>query len=170
METDGETYFSPRLVLRAGRAHCFEGALFAAAALWFHGEPPLLLDLEAEKQDDAHVVALFRRYGRWGAVSKTNHAVLRYREPVYRSVGELALSYFHEYFLDDGRKTLRLYSAPFDLSKRAYRGWVTSEEDLGWIAARLEASKHLKILPRPHMKFRLADPIEIEAGKLVEWK
>src|SRR5512142_217167 len=114
---DGDTCMSPRRVLRENRAHCLEGAMFAAAAFRTHGRPPLVLDLEATDDDHDHVVALFRERGRWGAVSKTNHAVLRYREPVYRSVRELALSYFHEYFLDDGRKTLRRYSDPVDLSR-----------------------------------------------------
>lgn len=167
-ETDA--YFSPRCVIRTRTAHCFEGALLAAAAFWFHGGKPLLLDLEPAKGDDAHVVALFRKHGAWGAVGKTNHAVLRYREPVYRTIRELALSYFHEYFLDDGRKTLRLYSAPFDLARRRYDGWVTSEEDLGWIAADLESSRHLEILPQKNMHLRRAEPVEIEAGKIVEWK
>src|SRR3989344_5895747 len=99
-ELRGETYRSPRGVLRDRTAHCFEGALLAAAAFLVNGEPLLLLDLKtaADVQDTDHVVALFRRRGRWGSVSKTNHAVLRYREPVYRTVRELALSYFHEYF------------------------------------------------------------------------
>ena len=86
-----DTLMSPRRLLRVGKAHCIEGALFAAAALWFHGHKPLLLDLQATDDDYDHVVALFRHNGYWGAISKTNHAVLRYREPVYRGIRELAL-------------------------------------------------------------------------------
>ncbi|HET8948175.1 MAG TPA: hypothetical protein VFQ07_14450, partial [Candidatus Polarisedimenticolia bacterium] len=99
-ETHGQTCRSPRGVVRAGVAHCLEAALLAAAAFWFHGRPPLLLDLKARRDDFDHVVAPFLERGRWGAISKTNHAVLRWRDPVYASVRELAMSYFHEYFKD----------------------------------------------------------------------
>ena len=92
------TYASPLVVLQTGKAHCMEGAMLAAAALWYLGYPPLLLDLKTTAQDDDHVVALFKEGGRWGAISKTNHAVLRYRDPVYRDPRELAMSYFNEYF------------------------------------------------------------------------
>lgn len=114
---DGVECRSPRRVLREGKAHCMEGALLAAAILEFHGQKPLVLDLRSTSRDLDHVVALFKQFGRWGAISKTNHAVLRYREPIFRSVRELVLSYFHEYFLDSGKKTLREYSAPFDLRR-----------------------------------------------------
>ena len=116
-ERRGETCSSPAVTLRRGSAHCMEGALVAALALWMHGEPPLIMDLKTTDDDVDHLVALVRVDGFWGGITKTNHAVLRYREPVYQSVRELAMSYFHEYFLDDGRKTLRQYSTPFDLSK-----------------------------------------------------
>jgi hypothetical protein len=112
---DGVECRSPRRVLREGKAHCMEGALLAAAILEFHGHKPLLLDLRSTSDDLDHVVALFSQFGCWGAISKTNHVVLRYREPIYKSIRELALSYFHEYFLDSGKKTLREYSMPFDL-------------------------------------------------------
>ena len=147
-------------------------ALPAAGAFLVKGEPPLLLDLQtaADVPDTDHVVALFRRRGRWGAVSKTNHAVLRYREPVYRTVRELALSYFHEYFLDDGRKTLRAYSRPFDLRKHLRRGWLTDERDLHWLVDALDASPHARIAHLGAVReFRRADVIEREAGKLTEW-
>src|ERR1700733_9427348 len=106
-EKKGETCRSPKASIEADTAHCFEGALIAAAALSLRGQKPLLLDLKASGKDMDHVVALFKRDGKWGAISKTNHAVLRYREPVYASVRELAMSYFHEYFLPSGVKTLR---------------------------------------------------------------
>ncbi len=162
---------SPRRVLREKSAHCIEGALLAAAAFWVNGQRPLLLDLRSTPDDLDHVVALFRAHGCWGAVSKTNHAVLRYREPVYRTLHELALSYFHEYFLDDGRKTMRDYSEPFDIGRRFGISWLTSEEDLWHIAETLDDSRHRAILtPVQRRKLRLADPVEIRAGKLITFK
>lgn len=110
-EPEGDTCLSPRRVLRERRAHCIEGAMLAALALRIQGERPLVLDLEASAQDHDHVIALFKRHGCWGAISKTNHAVLRYREPVYKTIRELVLSFFHEYMDGTGRK-------PFDLFLR----------------------------------------------------
>ena len=106
-ETGGETILSVREVLRQRRAHCIEGAFVAACALWVHGEPPLVMHMDCAPSDWPHVVALFRRGGAWGAISKTNGAVLRFRDPVYRTLRELAMSYFHEYSDKAGRKTLR---------------------------------------------------------------
>ncbi|MEY4744471.1 MAG: hypothetical protein RL272_416 [Candidatus Parcubacteria bacterium] len=167
----GDTCMSPRRVLRERRAHCLEGAMLAAAALRLHGRPPLVMDLEATDDDDDHVVALFRERGRWGAISKTNHAVLRYREPAYRSVRELAMSYFHEYFLDDGRKTLRRYSDPVDLSKFDRRGWMTDEDDVWYVERHLYRVRHAPILTRAGLSaLRPADPIEIRAGKIADWR
>jgi len=169
-ESVRETCLSPRRVLRTRTAHCLEGALLAAAALWFHGEPPLLLDLKANRRDVDHVVALFRAGGRWGAISKTNHAVLRYRDPVYRTPRELAMSYFHEYFRDDGRKTLVSHSAPFDLSRRG-GGWVTSPRNLWDLSYALDVSRHFPIAPRHTLRhLRRADPIERRAGTLLAWR
>ena len=170
-EEYGETCMSPRRVLREHKAHCMEGALLAAAALWLKGHPPLLLDLMSKNGDDDHVVTLFRQHGHWGAISKTNHAVLRYREPIYKTVRELALSYFHEYFLDNGKKTLRSYSDPLDLRKLTKKDWVTSEKDLWYITWALNKAPHTKILtPQMSRTLRRADPIEIRAGKIVEWR
>lgn len=107
--------------------------MLAAAALRMHGHRPLVVDLKATEADDDHVIAVFRQHGSWGAISKTNHAVLRYREPVYASIRELVLSFFHEYFLKNGKKTLRSYSQPVDLSRFDRRGWMTSEEDVWYI-------------------------------------
>ena len=169
-EQSGETCMSPRRVIQEKRAHCLEGAYFAAAVLWYHGEKPLLLDLRSTKDDLDHVVALFQRDGYWGAISKTNHAVLRYREPIYKTIRELALSYFHEYFLDDGTKTMRDYSKPFSL-KPFGTAWVTSEIDLWEIGATLDDSIHTPLLP-PHLKPRMlrkADTVEIAAGKIIEY-
>ena len=96
---DGDTAMSPRRVIEARMAHCAEGAVFAAAALAYHGRPPLLMDIRALPSDQDHIVTLFRERGLWGAISKTNHAILRWRDPIYRSVRELAMSYAHEYCL-----------------------------------------------------------------------
>jgi hypothetical protein len=163
-----ETYMSVGRTLKRGKAHCFEGALVAAAALWINGHKPLLLDLNTRKKDIDHVIVLFRKYGHWGALSKTNHAVLRYREPVYRSIRELVMSYFHEYFLPDGKKTLVSYSKPFDLSKVSYN-WLTGREELFDLVEELDGSEHLDILPKSH-KLRKADGVEIKAGRITEWK
>ncbi len=169
-EKRGETCYSPRKVLEKNRAHCFEGALFAAAALMFHGEKPLLLDLVSTRGDYDHVVALFRDCGHWGAVSKTNHGVLRYREPVYKSIRELTMSFFHEYFLDSGQKTLRQFSKPYSLSRFNSKNWVTSREDLWYIVRALDASPHESILMKNQIKnLRRADPVEIKIGKITQW-
>lgn len=170
-EPDGDTCRSPRRVMRERRAHCIEGAMLSALAFRLQGRPPLLLDLTAADWDDDHVVALFRERGRWGAVSKTNHAVLRYREPIFRTVRELALSYFHEYTDSRGRKTLRSYSAPVDLSRFDGHGWMTSEDDLWYVAESLCAARHYPLLDRSGIaRLRRADPLETEAGELVQWR
>ena len=100
-------------------AHCAEAAVFAAAALAYHGRPPLLMDIRALPRDQDHIVTLFRERGLWGAISKTNHAVLRWRDPIYRSVRELAMSYAHEYCLPGGKKSMLSYSKPFSLARYA---------------------------------------------------
>jgi len=171
-ETGGETIRSPRRVLRDRTAHCLEGALLGAAVFLLQGRPPLLLDIKAGKKDSEHVVALFKEGMRWGAVSKTNHAVLRYREPVYATVRELAMSYFHEYFLDNGRKTMQSFSRePLDLRKFLRKDWTIAEEDLWYIAKELDALPHEKIADQRTVRiYRKADPIERAAGKLTDWQ
>lgn len=169
-EKHGETCYSPRMVIKYRTAHCMEGAMFAAAALRKLGHPPLVVDLRATKKDFDHVVAVFKVKGAWGAISKTNHAVLRYREPIYRDIHELVMSFFHEYFLDSGRKTLREYSDPFDLSKFDKRNWETSDKNLFFIPDALDRSKHHKILTQQQLRnLRKADPIEIKSGEINEW-
>lgn len=164
---------SPRIVLETRTANCMEGALLACAILQFHGTRPLLLDLkvaENNNKDVDHVVALFEIDGHYGAISRTSHAVLRYREPIYKTLRELVLSYFHEYFTNsDGKKTLRSYSKPFDVQKRFGARWITTEHDIFEIAVALDDSPHLEILTKAmERNLRRADPIEIEAGKLTE--
>jgi len=170
-ELKGETYNSPRLALKAGRVHCFEGALLAAAAFAYHGKPPLLLDLRATPDEDDHVVTLFQIAGRWGAISKTNHPVLRYRDPVYSSIRELAMSYFHEYVAPDLRKTLREFSAPFDLRRYPPERWVIGEKKLQWLADALDRSRHFPIAPQKNLRLlRKASKLELKASDIVEWK
>jgi hypothetical protein len=169
-ETDGFTYLSPRRVLREGKAHCLEGALLATLCLWLRGEEPLLLDLKTTSADQDHVVALYQRHGFWGAISKTNHVSLRFRDPIYRTIRELAASFFHEYFLNEtGIKTLRSYSSPFKLKKFG-EVWVTTEENLDELATTLDHSRHYALIPKTNRKFiRPADALERRAGELTEW-
>ena len=170
-EKKGETCMSPRFVLKTKTAHCMEGALLAAAALEFHGFEPLLIDLRAAKHDLDHVIAVFEKNGFWGAISKTNHAVLRFREPIYKSIRELVISFFHEYFDDKGKKNLREFSLPINLNRFNKLNWRTSEENLWDIPYELDKAKHFKILNKRQIKnLRKADKIEIKAGKLVEYK
>ena len=165
-----DTCMSPRMVLSRGKAHCVEGAILAAAALRLQGYPPLIVDLEATKDDYDHVIAVFQKNGHWGAIGKTAHAVLRYREPIYRDIRELVMSFFHEYFLSkEGRKTLRTFSEPLDLSIFDSKRWMTSEKDVWYIPEKLTQIKHFPILSRGQIaSLRNADLIEIEAGKLIE--
>ena len=171
-EKKGDTHYSPRALLREQKAHCIEGAAFAAAALWYHGEKPLLMDLYALDGvgDVDHVVALYKRDGRWGAISKTNHATIRFRDPVYKTLRELALSYFHEWFMNtNGLKTLESYSTPLDL-RRFGDAWITADENLFWLDDALNALPHYKIIPAKTRKYlRKADAMELKAGRFEEW-
>jgi hypothetical protein len=142
---------SPRLVLREGAAQCMDGALFGAAALRMIGFPPLLLDLEADRDDD-HVLAIFQVRGLWGAIAKSNYAGLRFREPAYRSLRELVMSYFEHYYNPAGEKTLRRYSRPVNLSRFDRITWMTSEEDIWTIPEYLCVIPHTPLLP--HASFR----------------
>lgn len=168
---NNETSYSPRRVLRHREAQCIEGAVFAAAALRVHGYAPLILDLESVESDFDHVVAVYRINDHWGAISKTNHGVLRYREPVYRSIRELVMSYFHEYFLQSTRaKTLRTFSKPVDLSRFDKQNWETSEDDIWFIAEYLLEIPHTNILNRSQLaRLRKADHIEAKMGEHTEW-
>jgi hypothetical protein len=157
---------SPRRVMRDRKAACFDGAMFAAAALRELGHRPRLVDLRAWNDDD-HVLAVYTVDGLWGAVAKSNTTVLRSREPVYRSLRELVMSYFEVYFNTAGQKTLRSYSRPLDLSALDRRGWQVDESDLDWIADRLDALEHLPVVT-PEQVRRLApvDPDLMRAGFL----
>lgn len=153
-EPDGPTCRSPRRVLRDRIAHCMEGALFGAAALRAQGFPPLLLDLEAVRDDD-HVLAIFKQRGHWGAVAKSNYAGLRFREPVYRTLRELVMSYFEHYYNLRAEKTLRNYSRPVNLARFDRIGWMTTEQDLWAIPNYLLTIAHTPLLA-PGLEGRLA--------------
>ncbi len=146
LEPAGPTCFSPRLALRHMTAHCMEGALLAAAALRVQGHPALLLDLESVRDDD-HVLALFQHSGCWGAIAKSNYSGLRFRDPVYRSLRELVMSYFPHYFNLQGEKTLRAFSTrPVNLARFDPQGWMTSVEPVWYIPEHLCTVPHTRLL------------------------
>ncbi len=168
------TIKSPLKTLTARKMHCMEGALVAAASLAYHGRAPLLMDIQSTDFDLDHVIALFQENGLWGAISKTNHHVLRWRDPVYKTPRELAMSYAHEYFWPDagknfGAKTMRAYSAPFDLLRYKPGEWLGAEE-LDWLAEDLDSSRHFPIAPpKAIKKMRPASKLEAKAWQLAEW-
>ena len=168
-ELEGDTTMSPRSVLRTRHAHCVEGALLAAVALRLHGRRPLVVEMVATEDDDSHMLAVFKDRGYWGTITQTNHAVLRYREPVYRNIRELVMSFFHEYFLNEnGKKTLRSYTRPIDLSIFDKRGWVTAEEDIGYVPEYIEGVRHYELLePWQIRNLRPAEAVEIQAGSIL---
>lgn len=169
-EPAGETLHSVRNVLRWRVAHCMEGALVAACALWIQGEPPLLLHLDCAPHDNPHVIALFRRGRAWGAISKSNGAWLRYREPVYRSLRELAMSYFHEFFDRDGHKTLRGFGRPCDLRRIDPASWVTSSGPCWALHDRLAAGAHRALLtPAQIGALSRRDVFERESARQVQY-
>src|SRR3954463_11142977 len=169
-ELDGDSCATVRMVLRDNRAHCIEGALGAAAARWVHAEPPLLFDLRAVNDAD-HVVALFKRKGHWGCISKTNGPDLRWRAPIYRTLRELALSYMHEYSNRRDYKSLREYSVPYDLRRADLKDWLTGEEGAWAIADKLNEIRHFDIVSRPQLKLLVRrDPFEREVAMLTQYK
>ena len=147
-ERKGETCRSPRRVLRDRLAHCMEGALFGAAALRVHGHPPLLIELLAVR-DDHHALAVFRENGLWGAIAQSNYSGLGYRAPAYRTIRELVMSYFDQYFNDpQGEYTLREYSLPVSLARYDARGWMTSESELFWVDDIFGGARHYRVIPK----------------------
>jgi len=160
-----DTAWSPAHVLRERKGHCLEGAILAAAALRVNGHPPLLMDLEAVRDDD-HVVAAFREHGLWGGIAKSNFAGLRFRAPVYRTLRELALSYFENYYNLRGERTLRAYSQPVNLARLDRCRWMTSEEDVWCVPEALIAARHYPILPdKVARALPRLDRRSFEAGK-----
>lgn len=170
-EGDGkDTVKSPVKVLRTKSAHCIEGAILGAYILSLHGHRPLLVHLKTTDEDYEHVIAPFKIRGLWGALSKSNHATLRYRDPVYKNIRELVMSYFNEYYLEDGSKTLRQYSRPLNLNTFE-SDWMLKEDDLWGIDEELDKIKHYDIVRKNvRRKLRKADPIERRVLKLTEWQ
>ena len=170
-EENGDTCYSPQRVLKENKCHCIEGAVLAALILRVNGFPPLLVDMTATSADFDHVIAVFEIDSKWGAISKSNHVTLRYREPVYGSIRELVMSYFNEYFNDDGKKTLRSYSNPVDLSMFDHQDWITTEDDIWEIPEYLAEVEHFPVLTRKQIaNLRDADEIEMNAAKLHDWE
>jgi hypothetical protein len=141
-----DTARSPQRALRERRGHCLEGALIAAAALRVNGHPPLVMDLESVRDDD-HVVALYRERGLWGGIAKSNFAGLRFRAPVYRTLRELALSYFESYYNLRGERTLRSYSCAVNLARLDSLHWMTAKEDVWCVPELLIAARHYPLFP-----------------------
>lgn len=195
-EKKGPTDMSPRSVIREQKAHCFEGAVLAALALWLHGEDPLILDMRVESAD-CHCITLYRRNGLWGAISKTNHAALRFRDPVYASIRELLMSYFHEAWDDaTGKKNLRGSAGPFNLknyrpiyhplekrkkvSKSATEkcwghDWATSDADCALMQDDMCYAETVSLFTnktsRKSLKcLRKPDGFEMITGTMTEWK
>ncbi len=154
----------PRNVMQERRAHCYDGALFAAAALRRLGHPPLLLDMRAVRDDD-HVLAVFRVDGHYGAVAKSNFVGLRFREPIFRTLRELVLSYFEDYYNADREKTLRAYSGLLHLRQFDRLGWMFRDEPVQYISDRLDALEHYPVLTK-RMQRNLCpvDPRSLKAG------
>jgi hypothetical protein len=143
---------SPKKVLQCRKANCFEGALFAAAALRLFGFKPLIVDMMAENDDD-HVIAIYKQDGLYGAVAKSNTKLLRYRQPVYRTLRELVMSYFDFYFNTFGEMSLRSYSNPVNLSRFDKFNWMTTDDDLEFIGDYLYGIKHHNILNKKQLKY-----------------
>jgi len=170
-EPDGDSFLSPMAVLEKRVCHCTEGAILAALALRVNGMAPLVVDLMASRNDFDHVIAVFQKEGKWGAISKTNHAALRFREPVYATIRELAMSYFHEYLDKEGRKNLRSFSLPVNLKRFDKKNWMTSLEDIYYIPEYLVEVKHFSLINAKQVRnLRKADSIEIESGEITEWE
>ncbi len=170
-EEEGETCMSPRRVLQTGKCHCIEGAILAYLCFKLNNQEAWLVDLRATKDDFDHVICVFKKGEHYGCVSKSNHAAHRYREPIYRDVREIVMSIFHEYIDKTGKKNLRSFSVPVDLEKLDFPNWAIDEEDLWEIGAYLDDVEHSDILTRGQIaSLRKADPVEIEAGNVVEWE
>jgi hypothetical protein len=159
-------YRSPRSVLRDRKAHCFDGAVFAAAALRMIGHPPFIMDMQAVRDDD-HVLAVFKRNGCWGAIAKSNFAGLRFREPIHRTIRELVMSYFEVFYNINREKTLRQFSQPVNLSAYDKHHWMTNDEAMELIEEKLCTVKTQKLMtPAMIRALHPVDPRAYEAGLL----
>jgi hypothetical protein len=160
-------YRCPLRVLRERVVHCFDGALFAAAALRRFGNPPLILNMIANDEDDDHILALYNRDGHWGAIAKSNFAGLRFREPIYRTLRELVMSYFEQFYNVERKKTLRSYTVPLNLKAFDKFSWMTSDPPIGKIGKRLDEIRKVRILTRRMIAgLSLVDEPSYQAGLL----
>jgi hypothetical protein len=163
--SDDKFYSCPLRVLRSRKAHCFDGALFAAMALRRIGFPPLILELVPNERDDDHIVALFKQHNCWGAVAKSNFTGLRYREPVYRSLRELVMSYFEDYFNSAGEKTLRGYRGPINLKTFDRLDWMDSDAGLDTLADGMDRYRIIPVITdQMAADLALADERSLRAG------
>ncbi len=157
-------YRCPRRVLKDRKAHCYDGALFAAAALRRLGYPPLVLDMHAVRDDD-HVLALYKQDGLWGAVAKSNFVGLRYREPIYRTLRELVMSYFEAFFNVDREKTLRSYTVPLNMRTFDRLDWMVRDEAMETVAQRLDEIRRIPLLSEGSIQgLSLTDERSYRAG------
>ena len=162
-----DRYRAPLTFLRDRTGHCFDGAVFACAMLRRLGHPPLLVDMLPNDRDDDHMLAVYKRDNHWGAVAKSNFSGLRFREPVYRSLRELVMSYFEDYFNSAGEKTLRAYTAPLNLNAFDKHNWLTDDLAMDRIADRLGEIRQFKVLtPRMIKSLSPMDERAYEAGML----
>jgi len=169
LEEKGETCYSPRLVLRYKKANCVEGAIFAAAALCFHGHPPLLGQLiSKEGLDDDHVIALYKKDNHWGALSKSKYPYLGFREPIHRNLRELTLTYFECYYTYiEGFKSIRGYAKPLNLTKFNSKAWITSEKNVSYIIRGLQKAPTTKILtPKMIRNLQPVTKLAKQAGEI----
>lgn len=162
-----DIYRCPVRVLREHRAHCFDGAVFAAAALRRLGFPPLVVELVPNERDDDHLIALYRRDGLWGSVAKSNFVGLRFREPLFRNLRELVLSYFEQFFNVLGEKTLRAYTFPLNLARFDSLGWAVQDGPMDRIAEALDRKRKISIITDEAVRhLSLVDERSRKAGLL----
>jgi len=169
-ELKGETCMSPRRMMKARVCHCAEAAMFAAAVLIYHGHDAWLMDIQALPSDQDHIVTLFKQRGLWGAISKTNHAVLRWRDPIYRTAREVAMSYAHEYCLNGGKKSMTAFSKPYSLTRVAPKRWVIAPEELDWLMVKVDESPHSPLAPKAALRRRRRmTRVELKSQDVVDW-
>jgi hypothetical protein len=119
-ENNGTTMRSFREVMKRKEAHCLEAAVSAAVILEQHGYAPLLLDLESHDLLD-HVIYVFKENGRWGSIARSRDIGLNGRKPVFRSLRDLAWSYFDTYVDFSGRLKGYALTSLYELGKYDWR-------------------------------------------------
>ena len=158
--------------VRQNAAHCIEGAMLGAFVLSLHGHPPYLCDMRASSRDDDHNIAVFQWVGgRWGCLSVSNHSSLRYRNPIYRSLRELGMSYFDDYMNNAGERTLRSMSKPINLAAVFGPNWATRRGDVFNVAEFVDSVAHYKFCEQEQLAaLRPADPWMLQTTvSLREW-